>query len=398
MCYLSLSLSEHLTLNGRKCRQGADRKVCKNADTSRAIPPAPCESSQHTPPHRPARPAPPRAPTSPHCRGSCFPILGRPLVCLRHSHSWVGAYLRQTRADFWRRPWWSVVTPPPIPQRCRAPTSPAHSSPLPAAAGHCRRSLDLAAPRTRGQPARDEGKPAEDEGVPRASSHFYGQPEKELETLTKAFQQLVQDSEATAEDDNSRILRSGSTHDRVPPPPPSSLPHDNEGNILTNQESTMATNSIKLLPTTASVRVFADNEPDYSARDFILQCEDVMNNSFVSEPGDKISFIRSRLKPGTEASALSYTSAFVEPQQTKDYAQFRSHFLESFGEDVRHSLVKGVNVAVTKLISAVESKGLFAGQVDAYRLSTDLGSYLRAGGWTEGENMSLSNCYAGRIT
>ncbi|XP_050711731.1 uncharacterized protein LOC126995877 [Eriocheir sinensis] len=202
----------------------------------------------------------------------------------------------------------------------------------------------------------------------------------------------MQDSEAPAEDDNSRVLRSGSTHDRVPPPPPpSSLPHDNKGNILTNQELTMATNTIKLLPTTASVRAFAGNEPDYSARDFILQCEDVMNNSFVSEPGDKISFIRSRLKPGSEASAVMFTSTFMEPQQTKDYAQFRSHFLESFGEDVRHSLVKGVNVAVTKLISAVESKELLAGQVDAYRLSTDMGVYLKAGGWTEGENMSLSN-------
>ncbi|XP_050709920.1 uncharacterized protein LOC126994675 [Eriocheir sinensis] len=110
---------------------------------------------------------------------------------------------------------------------------------------------------------------------------------------------------------------------------------------------------------------------------------------FVSEPGDKISFIRSRLKPGTEPSALVYTSAFMEPQHTKDYAQVRSHFLKSFGEGVRHSLVQGVNV--TKLISAVESKGLLAGQVDAYWLSTDMGVYLKAGGWTEGGNMSLSN-------
>ncbi len=81
----------------------------------------------------------------------------------------------------------------------------------------------------------------------------------------------------------------------------------------------------------------------------------------------------------------------MEPQQTKDYDQSRSRFLELFGENVKHSLIKGVNIAVTSLISTVESKGLFAGQVDAYRLSTDLGSYLRAGGWMDRENMSLPN-------
>lgn len=159
MCYLSLFY--HLTLNGGKCRQGADRTVCRKADTSNAIPPWPVRvESAHstTPPRapRPARPAPTR-PARPHrpLSGSRFPILGRPLVCLRHSHSWVGAYLR-LGGDLGGA--WSLLRPfLTAASRCRA---------LPA--------VSLAAPRTRGQPAKDEGEPAEDEGVPRAqSSHFF---------------------------------------------------------------------------------------------------------------------------------------------------------------------------------------------------------------------------------
>lgn len=136
---------------------------------------------------------------------------------------------------------------------------------------------------------------------------------------------------------------------------------------------------------------FSGTEDDYTARDFILQCEDVMNYSFVSDPGDKISFVRSRLQPGSRASALMQASAFTVPQERRDYAAFRSHFLETFGDDVKHSLVKGVNLCVDTLRTNAGTKGLIQGQVDAYRLSTDLIKCLKEGGWTDGENMSLDN-------
>ncbi len=51
--------------------------------------------------------------------------------------------------------------------------------------------------------------------------------------------------------------------------------------------------------------------------------------------------------------------------------------------------MRAVNLAVTSLLSAAGSKGLFDGQVDACRLSTDLGSCLKTGGWEEGGQMPI---------
>lgn len=76
--------------------------------------------------------------------------------------------------------------------------------------------------------------------------------------------------------------------------------------------------------------------------------------------------------PGAGAAALINRSAFTE---RKDYDAFRSLFLETFGEDGQHSLVKGVNFAV----DTVQTSGLFNRPVDAYRLSTDLISCFKQG-------------------
>ncbi len=125
-------------------------------------------------------------------------------------------------------------------------------------------------------------------------------PDSKLQPLAEAYTQLVvapkgdvkPDPDLLEGDDNIRYWRSGSTHPRVdtnPSPNPSSPPAYNK------QESTakMATSTIKLLPTSVSVRAFSGTDADYSARNFIRQCEDVMTNSFVTDDGDKIAFVRS---------------------------------------------------------------------------------------------------------
>ncbi len=75
----------------------------------------------------------------------------------------------------------------------------------------------------------------------------------------------------------------------------------------------MATSTIKLLPTSASVRAFSGTDVDYSAREFIRQCEDVMTNSFVTDNGDEIAFVLSRLQQCQQKDADTVASASSVP-------------------------------------------------------------------------------------
>jgi len=216
--------------------------------------------------------------------------------------------------------------------------------------------------------------------------------------------------ETFPEDEGQRTLRSGSKHLRVPadavksriptpPPLPSKPPVARIMNPHTaTQPSTIPpsmyttnTGPIKLLPTSASIREFSGTEPGFSAREYINLCEDVMGNSCVTEPGDKISFVRSRLQPGSRASNLMQASSFTKPLENKDYQSFRNNFLETFGDNAQQNLVKGVNFAVEKLLAEATTKDIFEGQVDANRISADFMKYLEDNGWTQGDTMTTSN-------
>lgn len=110
-------------------------------------------------------------------------------------------------------------------------------------------------------------------------------------------------------------------------------------------------------------------------------CEDVMNNSYITEPVDKISFIRSNIKPGSLAARMMQASAFTDPLKQKNYDLFRTTFLETFGDNVEHSLVKGVAVAAETLLSGANAQSIIEAQIDAHRLSEDLGKYLKKSQW-----------------
>ena len=82
------------------------------------------------------------------------------------------------------------------------------------------------------------------------------------------------------------------------------------------------TNPIKVLPTVAEKRAFSGTVPEYSAREYIAQCEDVMANSYMTDNADKISFLRSHLQPGSQAAHTMCASAFTEPLRNRDYELF----------------------------------------------------------------------------
>ncbi len=75
--------------------------------------------------------------------------------------------------------------------------------------------------------------------------------------------------------ENLRKLRSGSTHERVN----NNHTPDLSPPVLTPSNASSNTNTIRILPTTASVRLFNGSDADYPAREFIRLCEDVMTNS-----------------------------------------------------------------------------------------------------------------------
>ncbi len=123
-----------------------------------------------------------------------------------------------------------------------------------------------------------------------------------LAQLVKAYDKYKQESEdLTAKatrpeckvvpDEDLRKLRSGHTHERIPTPPPLPAAKPNPAAVsLANKISFPNTpppqpfaSTIKVLPTAASVREFTGSDPDYSAREFIHSCEDVMANSCITE-------------------------------------------------------------------------------------------------------------------
>ena len=77
-----------------------------------------------------------------------------------------------------------------------------------------------------------------------------------------------------------------------------------------NNPTTPQTSTFKLLSTNASICEFSGAEPDYTAQEYIILCEDVMNNSDVKDEGDKISFVRSRLQPSSAASRMMQATCF----------------------------------------------------------------------------------------
>ncbi len=118
--------------------------------------------------------------------------------------------------------------------------------------------------------------------------------------------------------------------------------------------STMAT-PIKILPTTASVRSYSGAQADYSAREFIGQCEAVMRNASVTKLGDKIVFFKSNLQPGSMACKLMQSSMFWVPMENNNYKTFVARLYATFDEMGETNIVHGV----TYLVDSIHKKQQF---------------------------------------
>ena len=240
--------------------------------------------------------------------------------------------------------------------------------------------------------------------------------DQKIELLCEEFDKLVVESAAKAEesktegakncseessdtDDDTRRLRSGSAHLRVPPStvtntqsvshlPSMSQPNTSSGSGSTPPSSSIpSSNPIKCLPVVAGVRNFSGDDPDHSAYDYIEQCEDVMKHSYVTTDEDKISFIRSHLVVGSPAAYSIRASAFTDPTESQDYEEFRTNFLETFGDDRKHGLVKGVSDAVHTSLERAGSLTINHAKADANRLSSNLSRHLSDNGWASGSTM-----------
>ncbi len=106
---------------------------------------------------------------------------------------------------------------------------------------------------------------------------------------------------------------------------------------------------INIIPNTASTSPFSGADNDFSARKFNSLCEDVVKGLSVTEDAGNISFIRSRLVPGSRALNLMQSSDFSLTDIGTDCELFKRNFLKVFGDSGRESLAKQVSHPVDTL-------------------------------------------------
>ena len=213
-----------------------------------------------------------------------------------------------------------------------------------------------------------------------------------LDRLAEEFDNLYLVSpppEETADSDNLRVLRSGSAHPRIPAPPPlPSVPAQlsTNPNMTTSTTTSKGGDAYKFLPIAVSIREFTGQDSDYSAFQFLSQCEDVMRTSSITDDGDKISFVRSRLQAGSPALRAMEMSAFTNPQKKKDYKAFRTRFLSTFGDGSAGHFVQGLITTVERVLSVHSVHSWFMGQIHAANHTTNFANLLEDNGWIVGDN------------
>ncbi len=231
-----------------------------------------------------------------------------------------------------------------------------------------------------------------------------------MKELSDIFQETLSLDTNPKGAESIRVLRSGSSHHRleikqesINPPPPHPPPTSTNPAtatltttaVTTTQMtqpspsiSTMAT-PIKILPTTASVRPYSGAESDYSAREFIGQCEAVMRNASVTEPGDKIAFVKCNLQPGSMACKLMQSSMFWVPMENNDYKTPVARFYATFDGMGETNIVRGVTHLVDSIHKNSNSRNIFAAQIDARRFATDVTRYIKDAGWSTSDSLTF---------
>ena len=207
-----------------------------------------------------------------------------------------------------------------------------------------------------------------------------------------------EDLPVSGERDEFRVLRDGSSHPRLPRltyPLPGTLPK-HASNMATSAPSTSGASPpgpapIKILPTATTVPEYSGIDLQYPALEFINLCEAVMTNTFIHGGHDKISFVRSRLTPGSPAMQSMQATAFLKPFEDGDYVTFRRHFLQTFGDDGEGSFVKGMTTLVEKTLTTNSLHDWRSGQIEGQRFSKACKNLAQVKGWINNDTVSSAN-------
>ena len=202
----------------------------------------------------------------------------------------------------------------------------------------------------------------------------------------------------SSDSEDLRELRSGSQHHRLPKETavtntmshsPLNTANAPAGTSAAPQFPQGASQTpLKVVSTTVDVPRFSEEATGQTARKFIVRCENVMAHSLITAPGDKISFVMSKLEIDSLAHNMMDSSVFALPIKDKDYATFRLHFLETFDDCGRGHVIQSVNSVCERLLKSASSKGRLEAQIVASQTAEDLIRIQNEGGWIS--NASLS--------
>lgn len=178
-----------------------------------------------------------------------------------------------------------------------------------------------------------------------------------------------------------RVLRDGSQHQRVSPitAPPSAV--TNSANMPGGETAPQP--PLKVVLYHSKISPFTGSDPSYSAHDFLDCCEAALGWAQVTDPKEKILFLKQQLSPGSEACNMMKYPSFRDAYEAGDYDTFRETFLSIFGEYIYtvRNLVEIVSSSVDVLAATMGSQDVIIAQVKATEFAEHYLRCLKAGGW-----------------
>ncbi len=114
-----------------------------------------------------------------------------------------------------------------------------------------------------------------------------------------------------------------------------------------------------------------------------------MRNASVTEPGDKIAFVKSNLQPRSMTFKLMQSSMFWVPMENNDYKTFVARFYATSNEMGETNIVRGVTHLVDSIHKISNSQNIFAAQIDARRFATDVTRFIKNPGYSTSDSLTL---------
>ena len=147
---------------------------------------------------------------------------------------------------------------------------------------------------------------------------------------------------------------------------------------------------IKILPQTHEVHPFTGEDSTYPIQQYLADCEDIIRNSGITEVSDKISFIRSHVKPGSYAMRRLNASAFRDDLQLNDFDAFKTALITVFSSGTLDSM-SWVFRMINHLTSNMGKEDMSGALSFAGSVRTDADAGLKTASWYEpdGKNISI---------